>query len=239
MSSSNYYYCGSPGGTGQQGPPGETGPAGATGPNGETGNNGSITTFGSMKVKGTTNFNGVPQHIDPDFNVWWYVGGGWNKVANIIGPDGNVGATGATGGMGSTGGTGGTGQTGPKGVCRVGNNINMVRITNNGTNSIISTILYPYLYLNPSSYLHTLKVSYKIQYQNDSNSIQNWTLIVYNQANTPIIKFIVNVPANSIGVDSNLDMVAGLNNSYYYCSWFVSNPDLHLTLNNICLRTIN
>lgn len=237
MSSSIYYYCGSPGATGDLGPPGETGATGATGATGQTGDNGSITTFGSFKAKGLTNYNGVPQHVDPAFNVWWYVGGGWNNITNIIGPDGDVGPTGSKGSTGDIGGTGPTGCTGPKGVCRVGNNLKMVRITNEGTNSTTPIILYPYLYTTASNYLHTLKVSYRLSYRNDSLNITNYTISIYNQSGI-ITKFIVNVPASSIGVDSNLDMVAGLNSTYYYAAWLVSDPNLHLTLDNICLRTI-
>lgn len=238
MSSQISYYCGSPGATGNMGPPGATGATGATGGTGATGNNGSITTFGNFRPMGMTNYNGVPQHIDQYFNVWWYVGNNWNKIANIIGPSGDKGNTGLTGQTGNKGATGQTGDKGPKGYCRVGNNLNMIRIMNEGTNSVMPIILYPYLYTKASNYTHTIKFSYKLTYRNDSSNPQYYSIILYNNDGI-LTKFTVNVHANTFGIDSNLDMLAGLNSIYYYVAWVVSDVNLSLTLDNICLRTLS
>ena len=232
------YFCGIPGATGQRGPQGPPGATGATGATGQTGDNGSITTFGNLHYnKGINGVNGIPQHIDSNFNLYWYVGG-WNKITNIIGPNGDIGATGSIGGTGSTGATGSTGDVGPKGFCRIGNNLNMGRIGLNGTNSTIPIILYPYLYITPSNYPHTLKVSYKIMVNNTSSNQTNYSIFVYNEVGLVTI-FNNNISANFIGYQTNMDTIAGLTSSYYYCAWVVSNSSLQLTLDNITLRTIN
>ena len=237
------YYCGAPGRTGATGATGQTGQAGATGQTGATGDNGSVTTYGSFdprkRVSGEV--NGIPQHIDQYFNLWWYVGGQWNKIGNIIGPDGNKGKTGDKGKKGHQGQTGQTGDIGPIGCCRLGNNINSVMITNNGTHSLTPVILFPYLNQPDGCYLHTLKVSYRIHYKNESDSISSFSIAVHNQ-DSIITRITNNVLPRSEGYLSNLDMVSGLKSKYYYVSWMVDNPNLYLTLNNgncsIYLRTI-
>lgn len=239
----NWYFCGSPGHTGATGATGGTGPTGSTGPTGPTGDNGSITTYGNFKPTNNqlNNINGVPQHIDQYFNVWWYIAGQWNLVSNIIGPAGITGQTGATGMTGMTGQTGATGDMGTIGCCRLGNNIHTSMITNNGTNSLTPVILFPYLFQPHGCYSHTLKVSYKLHYQNISLVAASFSILVYNE-NGLVIRITKIVNPSSSGTDSNLDTISGLMSRFYCVAWVVDNTDLYLTLNNcsdsIYLRTI-
>lgn len=231
------YFCGIPGATGARGPSGPPGQTGRTGDKGPPGDNGSTTTFGIFRPRPIYNFNGVPQHIDNHYNLWWYVGGGWNQVGRVIGPTGNQGGTGGTGNTGNQGQTGETGDKGPKGHCRYGNNANMVRILNNGTNSVQSIVLFPYLYVDNPNIAHTIKFSYKLQYSNEGSNTHSYYIRLIGSLG-PVTTFEVTVRPGEVGIHSNLDIVAGLNSSYYYCEWSVSNPSLHLVLDNICIRSL-